>query len=49
MVHLGDMAQLEARFGLFRVLFLMLDRCTVCVERFAGSEMIFDTANGTPR
>ena len=31
------------------VLILMQDRCTVCVERTIGSEIILDTPDGTPR
>ena len=31
------------------VLILMQDRCTVCVERTIGSEIILDAPNGTPR
>ena len=50
MVPLGDEAQVEARFGLSDiVLILMQDRCTVCVERTIGSEIIFDAPDGTPR
>jgi len=31
------------------VLILTQDRCTVCVERTMGSEIILDTPDGTPR
>jgi hypothetical protein len=31
------------------VLTLTQDRCTVCVERSIGSEIILDTPDGTPR
>ena len=31
------------------VLILTEDRCTVCVERTIGSEIIFDAPDGTPR
>jgi hypothetical protein len=31
------------------VLTLMQDRCTVYPERTIGSEIIFDTIDGTPR
>jgi len=31
------------------VLILTEDRCTVCVERTIGSEIIFDALDGTPR
>ena len=30
------------------VLILMQDRCTVCVKRTIGSEIILDTPDGTP-
>ena len=47
MVPLGDEAQVEARFGLTDlVLILMQDRCTVCVERTIGSEIVLDAPNG---
>ena len=43
MVPLGDEAQVKARFGLSHiVLILMQDRCTVCVERTIGSEIVLD-------
>ena len=42
MVPLGDEAQVEARFGLSDiVLILMQDRCSVCVERTIGLEIIW--------
>jgi hypothetical protein len=31
------------------VLILMKERCTVCVERTIGLEIILDTPDGTPR
>jgi hypothetical protein len=31
------------------VLILTQDRCTVCAERTIGSEIIFETPDGTPR
>ena len=31
------------------VLILTQDRCTVCVERTVGSEIVFDAPDGTPR
>ena len=50
MVPLGDEAQVEARFGpLEKVLILTQDRCTVCVERTIGLEIVWDTPDGTPR
>ena len=49
MVPLGDEAQVEARFGLSDiVLSLTQDRCTVCVKRTIGSEIILDAPDGTP-
>jgi hypothetical protein len=96
MIHLGDEAQVEARFSLFgdsatldarwthglrrtyrrfrcrfgrtrwnsqetwvmwnlvlfyleTVLVSVQDRCTICVKRTIGSEIILDTSIGTPR
>ena len=50
MVPLGDEVQLEARFGLSDiVLILTQDRCTVCVKRTTGSEIVLDIPDGTPR
>ena len=50
MVPLGDEAQVEARFGLSdMVLILTQDRCTVCVKRTIGSEIILHAPDGTPR
>ena len=50
MVLLGDEAQVQARFGLFRdSTSLIQDRCTVCTERTIGSKIILDTPDGTPR
>jgi hypothetical protein len=31
------------------VLILTQERCTVCVERAIGSEIILDASDGTPR
>jgi hypothetical protein len=31
------------------VIILAQDKCTVCVERTVGSEIIFNTPDGTPR
>ena len=43
MVPLGDEAQVEARFELSDlVLISTQDRCTVCVERTIGSEIVLD-------
>ena len=49
MVALGEEAQVEARFGLSDiVLSLTQDRCTVCVKRTIGSEIISSAPDGTP-
>ena len=43
MVHLGDEAQVVARFSPFRdCVILTQDRCTVCTERTIGSEIVLD-------
>ena len=50
MVPLGDEVQVEARFGLLDiVLILTQDRCTVCIKRTIGSEIILDAPDATPR
>ena len=50
MVPLGDVAQVEAHFGLTDIeLILTQDSCTVCVEHTIGSEIILDAPDGTPR
>ena len=50
MVLLGDEAQVQARFGVFRdSANLNADRCMVCAERTIGSEIILDAPDGTPR
>jgi hypothetical protein len=50
MVHLGDEAQVKARFGLFGVVLIVTqDWCSVCVERTIGSKIILDAPDGTPR
>ena len=47
MVPLGDEALVEARFSPFGVvLILTQDRCTVCVERTIGSEIVLDAPDG---
>jgi hypothetical protein len=49
MVLLGDEAQVEACFGLFRdSVTLMQDMCTVCAERTKGSEIILDIPDESP-
>jgi hypothetical protein len=50
MVHLGDVAQVEAHLGSLEiVLILTQDRCMVCAECTIGLEIILDTPDGTPR
>ena len=50
MVLLGDKAQLEARFGHWDILLiLMQDMFTVCVKCTIGSEIILDAPESTPR
>jgi len=50
MVLLGEEAQVEARFGLFRdSANLMQDSCTVCMERIICLEINLDALDGTPR
>ena len=50
MVLLGDEAQVQARFGLFRdSSILSQDRCTVCAERTIGLEIVLDAPDGTSR
>ena len=50
MVHLGDEAQVVARFSPFRDdVILMQHMCTVCTEHTIGSEIIMDAPNGTLR
>ena len=48
MVPLGDEAHVEAHFGLSDILLILTqDRCTVCVERSIGSEIVLDAPDGT--
>ena len=47
---LGDVGHVESRsVRLEMVLVLMEDRCTVCVKRTIGSDIILDAPDGTPR
>ena len=47
---LGDVGHVESRLVLLEmVLVLVQDRCTVCVKRTIGSEIVLDAASGTPR
>ena len=47
MVLLGDVGQVESRFGLLGPVSVQ-DRCTVGAEHTIGSEIILDAADGTP-
>jgi hypothetical protein len=50
MVLLGDLAQVEARFGLFGYSAnLTQDRCIVYAKRTIFSEIVLDAPDGTPR
>jgi hypothetical protein len=50
MVLLGDMAQVEARYGpIGDSAKLMQCKSTVCAKRTMGSEIVLDIPNGTPR
>ena len=50
MVPLGDEALVEARFRLSDIVLISTqDRCTVCVERTIGSEIVLDAPDGSPR
>ena len=50
MVPLGDELKWKLVLVLSdMVLILMQDRCTVCVERTIGSEIVLDAPDGTPR
>ena len=50
MVLLGDLGQVEARFGpLGDSVILMQESCMVCTERNIVSKIILDGRNGTPR
>jgi hypothetical protein len=47
---IGDEAQVESGFGLFReVLVSLQDRCLVYAKQIIGLEIILDTPDGTPR
>jgi len=50
MEFLGDVGQVESpSVRLEMVLVLVQYRCTVCVQRTIGSEMVLDAPDGTPR
>jgi hypothetical protein len=46
---LGDVVQVEARFGPFGDSVNLSDRCTVCVVCTTDLEIILGTPDGTPR
>jgi hypothetical protein len=47
---LGDVCQVEARFGLFGVVLILAQhRCTDWDECAIGSKIILGTPDGTPR
>jgi hypothetical protein len=49
-VLLGDEAPVDAHFGPFGdMLILTQDRCTVCVKRTIGLEIVLDALDGSPR
>ena len=46
----GEVSRVESRsVRLEMVLVLMEDRCTVCVKRTIGSDIVLDAPDGTPR
>jgi hypothetical protein len=51
MVVLGDVGQVEARFGLFgdSINLIPQHRCTLCAECTTGREVILGTPDRTPR
>jgi hypothetical protein len=50
MVLLGDEAQVKAfSVHLEKWVILMQDRCTVCIERAVGSDIVLDSPDRTPR
>jgi hypothetical protein len=46
---IGDEAQVKARSFSEIVQILTQDRCTVCIKRTIGIEIILDASDGTPR
>jgi hypothetical protein len=45
-----DIGHVESRFNPSEtVVVLVQDRCTVCIERTIGLEIVLDAPNGTPR
>jgi hypothetical protein len=49
MVLIGDEAEVKGSVYSEIVLIRTQDRCTVCVERTIGSEIILDAHDGPPR
>jgi len=50
MVLLGDVGQVEARFGPFGdIAILMQGSCMICTEHTICSEIVLNARNGTPR
>jgi hypothetical protein len=50
MVLLGDVGQVEARFGpIGDSVNVSADRCTVCIECTTGKQIILSTPDDTPR
>jgi hypothetical protein len=47
---LGDVGQMEAHFGLFKIeLILTQNRCTVCDEHAIGLKIVLGAPDGNPR
>jgi hypothetical protein len=47
---LGDVVHVESRFGPFgNSASVVQDRCTVCIKRTIGSEIILEAPDDTPR
>ena len=50
MVIVGDVGHVESRsVCLEMVLVLVQDRCTVCVQRTIGPDVVLDAPDGNPR
>jgi hypothetical protein len=47
---LGDVGHVKSHSDCLKIVFVSVqDRCTVCVERTTGSEIVLDTHDGTAR
>jgi hypothetical protein len=45
----GDKAQMEAQFGPFGIVLLLMHyRCTVSVKHTVGSQIVLEAPNGAP-